>query len=120
MANSCTLSRGTEEEIQVSQLLLVPLIMVKKMMMMIIDQVRGFTPSLVRQLLTALATLLTAGLPLLLFRWLARHQIEPLLTPPSPPQMETRLEADPHLQARIVGTGGQGGCPSCGVGGRDC
>ena len=35
MANSCTLSRGTEEEIQVSQLLLVPLIMVKKMMMVI-------------------------------------------------------------------------------------
>ena len=37
MSNSCTLSRGTEEEIQVSQLLLAPLIMVKmKMMMMMI------------------------------------------------------------------------------------
>ena len=41
MAKSCTLLRGTEEEIQVSQLLLVPLIMVKKMMMMMMMMIRS-------------------------------------------------------------------------------
>ena len=34
-----------------------------------IVKVRGFIPSLARQLLTGLATLLTAGLPLLFFRY---------------------------------------------------